>query len=273
MEIFRKMFAEKILKFHEGTNKAIKLMMKMPVIGAHITDDIFSVRKSGFRTFLGIVAQIVVLVYEFLLKLIYFATFIYVPYLYISLKCPLVALHKEQAIIYLFVILSTICGSIVNNTAFSMAQRDYIMIKVMQISPYMNYLGRLIYKMAEDFVFFTIILRIFDVSVVNAIMLSVVTVSARPIGEMLAIIGYEHMSVIYSNRNAFNGIFMAAGVIIAYGFPMLTRRIAGFWMLFVNPVFMIFMIAVGALSMLYIWKYKHYRELMRTSLHRQRNEG
>lgn len=54
MEIFRKMFAEKILKFHEGTNKAIKLMMKMPVIGAHITDDIFSVRKSGFRTFLGI---------------------------------------------------------------------------------------------------------------------------------------------------------------------------------------------------------------------------
>ena len=62
MEIFRKMFAEKILKFHEGTNKAIKLMMKMPVIGAHITDDIFSVRKSGFRTFLGIVAQIVVLV-------------------------------------------------------------------------------------------------------------------------------------------------------------------------------------------------------------------
>ena len=44
MKIFRKMFAEKILKFHEGTNKAIKIMMKIPIIGSHITDDIFSER-------------------------------------------------------------------------------------------------------------------------------------------------------------------------------------------------------------------------------------
>lgn len=271
MEIFRKMFAEKILKFHEGTNKAIKVMMKLPIVGSHITNDIFSQKKSGFRTFLGIVAQIVVLIYEFLLKLAYVAVFVYLPYIYISSKCPLVALHKETAIIYMFVILSTICGSLANNTTFSMAKRDYLMIKVMQVSPYMNYLGRLIYKMAEDFVFFTIILRIFDVSIINAFMLSIVTVSARPIGEMIAIIGYEHMSVIYNNRNVFNGIVMAVSVIVAYGLPLLTRKVSLGWMIVVNPIFVVVMVLLGCISMVYLWKYKHYRQIMRTALHTQRN--
>lgn len=271
MKIFRKMFAEKILKFHEGTNKAIKIMMKIPIIGSHITDDIFSERQSGLRKFLGIIAQLVVLFYEFCKKLLYVAVFIYIPYLYIAGKCPLVALHKEVAIIYMFVILSTICGSLANNTTFAMAKRDYLMIKVMLVSPYMNYLGRLIYKMAEDFVFFTIILRIFDVSMVNALMLSIVTVAARPIGEMIAIIGYEHMSKIYSNRNVFDGVLMALSIMTAYGLPLITRKVSLGWLIVVNPIFVVVMVILGALSMLYLWKYKHYTQIMRTALHKQRS--
>ena len=47
--------------------------------------------------------------------------------------------------------LSTICGSLANTTIFAMGDRDYLMIRVMLVSPYMNFLGKFIYKLITEF--------------------------------------------------------------------------------------------------------------------------
>ena len=86
--------------------------------------------------------------------------------------------------------LSTICGSLANTTIFAMGDRDYLMIRVMLVSPYMNFLGKFIYKIVTEFVFYFIILIILGEPVFNALMLCIVTACARPVGEMMAIMQY-----------------------------------------------------------------------------------
>ena len=40
MEIFKKMFAEKILSFHEGTNRSLEILTKMPLVGEYISNQV-----------------------------------------------------------------------------------------------------------------------------------------------------------------------------------------------------------------------------------------
>ncbi len=271
MEIFRKLFAEKILKFHEGTNRMIQLMLKIPVFEQRCSETIFTEDKTKLRTALGVLAQIFVLLYEFIKKYIYVALFMYIPYMLIAQVRPLVAMNQERTLLFMFFILTTIGGSIANNTMFAMAQRDYLMVKVMLVSPYMNCLGRLFYKMISEFIFYTIILCMFGVTPYHAIMTAIVTIAARPIGEAMAILSFDHIPKVYDNRHIYNGIILALSVLAAYGVPFLTRRVSRNWMVMIHPVFVIFMLLFGAIAMLYLWKYKHYREIMREALHNTRS--
>lgn len=272
MKLFRKLFAEKILRFMEGTNAAVIFVKKLPFIGSHIKEETFSKEKSKPRMALGIIAQILVVIWEFLKKLIYAVIFLYIPYNIISYFCPLVALHQERAIIYMFVMLSVISGSLANNTLLAMGDRDYLMIRVMLISPYMNFLGKFIYKIATEFIFYIIILCILKVSFVHSLLLCVVLVCSRAIGEMFAIISFDHMRSIYENRNVYNGIIMAVCVLLAYGMPLLTGRVDADWMNIVHPAMAVLFVIAGAGAMYFLWWYKHYRVIIREAMHMKRED-
>lgn len=270
MKLLRRLFAEKILKFHEGTNKVFRTLMNIPVLKNYINKDIFDKEQSRLRTAFGVVGQICIVLWEFARKYIYAIIFMYLPFKIISQFCPLVASHQELTMIYMFVMLSTICGSLANNTLLAMGDRDYLMIKVMRISPYMNFLGKLIYKIATDFIYFTIILCILKVSIYHSIMLGLVTAFARPIGEMFAIISYDRVKSVYGRRNTYNGIIMAASVLLAYGIPMLTKRVSDVWMVVVHPSFVMVMFLLGAGAMYFLWWYKNYRDIIREAMHMKR---
>lgn len=272
MKLFRRLFAEKILKFHEGTNKVFRALLNVPGIKNYLNKDIFDKEQSGLRAAFGVVAQICVVLWEFARKFLYGILFMYVPFQLISRICPLVASHQELTMIYMFVILSTICGSLANNTLLTMGDRDYLMIKVMLISPYMNFLGKLIYKITTDFIYFTIILCIFKVSVLNSILLGIVTICARLVGEVIAIISFDHVKSLYEKRNRYNGIVMAASVLFAYGMPILTRRVSEGCMVVVHPAFVLLMIVIGIGAMYYLWWYKHYKNIIREAMHMKRED-
>ena len=136
----------------------------------------------------------------------------------------------------MFFMLSTICGSLANNTLLAMGDRDYLMVRVVLVSPYMNFLGRLAVKMVTDFVYFTIILNLFGVSFVHGLLLSLVTMCIRPAGEMIAVLCFDQMQSMYNNRNAFNGTVIALSVFVAYGMPLLKRQISSDWLFFIHPV-------------------------------------
>lgn len=63
---------------------------------------------------------------------------------------------------------------------------------------------------------------------------------------------------------------MAVSILVAYGLPLIRRKVSSSVMIVVNPIFVIIMILLGVGAMFYLWKYKHYKEIMRTALHTQR---
>ena len=267
MIFFKKMFAEKILRFHEGTNRFLRMLMKIPVLGNLISTQIFDKKNNGVRTAVGVVAQLGVTLYEFLRKYMYVLVFIYLPFLIIADICPLIGLHQELTIIFMFFFLSTLCGSLANTTVLAMGDREYLVVRVMLVTPYLSFLGNIIYKMISDFIYFTIILSLFVVSFFNSLVLSFVTMCARPIGEMLTILIYDNFKLLYNSRSAYNGSIMALSILLAYGIPLINRRISHEWITVVHPVFAFVMLLFGAGAMYFLWWYKHYRKIMRVAMH------
>ena len=258
MEIFKKMFAEKILSFHEGTNRSLEILTKMPLVGEYISNQVIHKRNSKMRMTIGVMAVLVRMIVQFIKKYLYVAVFIYVPYLFMAQFNPLIRDHKESAVLFMFFMLSTICGSLANNTLLAMGDRDYLMVRVVLVSPYMNFLGRLAVKMVTDFVYFTIILNLFGVWFVHGLLLSLVTIC------------FDQMQSMYNNRNAFNGTVIALSVFVAYGMPLLKRQISSDWLFFIHPVFVVAALFIGVFSVYYLWDYPSYRKIMQEALHIKR---
>ena len=234
MKLFRKLFAEKILRYYEGTEAGIKIIKKLPILKKLVKEDSFG-EKSKSRAVIGVLAQEFMLAWEFIRKFLYVVLLIYA-----------------------------------NTTIFAMGDRDYLMIRVMLVSPYMNFLGKFIYKLITEFIFYFIILTILGEPVVNALMLCIITACARPIGEMLAIITFDHFRGAYENRNVLNGTIMAICVILAYGLPVLNGRVAASWIYAIHPFVVCVMFFLGAGAMYFLWWYKYYRVIIREAMHNKR---
>ena len=266
MKLFRRLFAEKILRFYEGTNNGIRILLKFPFLSWQITEETFT-NKPKTRTFIGIIMQLFTIIGEFARRFLYFLLLIYIPFRLISLIRPLVGANQELAIIFMFTMLSIICGSLANTTLFTMGDRDYLMIRIMLISPYLNFLGKLIYKIITDFIFYFILLLLFRVSLYNSLMLSLIVIFTRPIGEMFAVLAFDRLRSIYENRSLFNGTVMAICVILAYGLPLINRKVSSNWLFITHPAIVIIFFIAGAAAMYFLWWYKYYRVIIREAMH------
>lgn len=102
MEIFKKMFAEKILSFHEGTNRSLEILTKMPLVGEYISNQVIHKRNSKMRMTIGVMAVLVRMIVQFIKKYLYVAVFIYLPYLFMAQFNPLIRDHKESAVLFMF---------------------------------------------------------------------------------------------------------------------------------------------------------------------------
>ena len=270
MIIYNKMFAEKILAHVEHTNRFLLMLYKVPGIGENLYQKIVFEDNRKLKENLGRAAEVFLILLEFLRKYIYVLLFMYVPYRIIGHFCPLVASHQETTMVYLFFMLSSLCGSIANTTIMAMGDRDYLMIRVFLISPYMNFFGKLIYKVVTDFVYFTLILSMFGVTFWRALCLSILTAACRPVGEMIAILIFEESKKIYDNRGTFNGMVMAVCVLLAYGLPVFTRKVGAGWLWAASPLAALIMIIAGAAATAYLWWYKHYRKIVREAMYLRR---
>ena len=115
MIFFNKMFADKRLLFYEGANRFLSFLIKLPLIGALIEKQVVEKNNKVLHTILGIVSQLAVIIFEFLRKFLYVLIFMYIPYRLIGSVCPLIASHKEETFVFMFFMLSTVCGSLSNN--------------------------------------------------------------------------------------------------------------------------------------------------------------
>ena len=58
MRLFRKLFAEKILRFYEGTNAGIRYISNAPLIGRCVKENTFA-ENSKARLFVGIMVTVI----------------------------------------------------------------------------------------------------------------------------------------------------------------------------------------------------------------------
>ena len=70
MRLFRKLFAEKILRYYEGTEGGIRLIKSLPLVKKHLKEDAFGEKSKG-RMAVGIISQLIMLLWEFIRKLLY----------------------------------------------------------------------------------------------------------------------------------------------------------------------------------------------------------
>ena len=70
MRLFRKLFAEKILRFYEGTNAGIRYISNAPLIGRCVKENTFA-ENSKARLFVGIMAQLFRSLHMYLFLYIY----------------------------------------------------------------------------------------------------------------------------------------------------------------------------------------------------------
>ena len=47
MRLFRKLFAEKILRYYEGTEGGIRLIKSLPLVKKHLKEDAFGEKSKG----------------------------------------------------------------------------------------------------------------------------------------------------------------------------------------------------------------------------------
>lgn len=83
MKLFKKLFAEKLLRFYEGTNAGIRYMGMIPGVKNHIKEETFA-ENSKARLAVGIFAQLFMVLWEFIKKFLYVFALIYIPYRIIS---------------------------------------------------------------------------------------------------------------------------------------------------------------------------------------------
>lgn len=98
-------------------------------------------------------------------------------------------------------------------------------------------------------------------------MLCILTMCVRPIGEMFAIMSFDHFIWVYENRSVFNGTVMAVCVLLAYGVPLFARRLSYSWMYAVHPFVIVVFLLAGAGAMYFLWWYKYYRKIVREAMH------
>ena len=79
------------------------MIKSFPVIRKLVKDDAFG-EKSKSRAIVGTMAQIFMLAWEFIRKFMYVILLIYVPYTILAYFFPLIRIHQDISIIYLFII-------------------------------------------------------------------------------------------------------------------------------------------------------------------------
>jgi len=268
----KNLFQEKILKFCEGANFVIYILKKIPKVRNKVNDDLFDKKKIKQRTKFGVFALICTLILEFLKKLVYAVIFVYIPYKLIGKVVINVLNNQELSIIYFFIIMTTFCGSITNNTMFTMSDRDYIMLRVILVKSNIHYFGRIFYKMITELVYFTIILLILGVSFKYSIAVSLFTMAMRPLGEFISLLIYNNSGKIHDMRASINGLIMAGAFIIAYVLPYEYRAISNTWYKVSNPYFLIGVLVISIATMWLLWTYKKYEKVAQDAVYVRRED-
>ncbi|MBQ4283714.1 MAG: hypothetical protein IJB96_07300 [Lachnospira sp.] len=266
MIIIKRLFAEKILRYNENAGRFIMMLKRVPGIGKGVYTQVVDNGNNILKHIIGVLVQLVLLGWEFVKKLLFLIAFVWLPYRILANDCPLIAEQRTLTLMFLFFLICTVAGSIVNSVICVVDKRDYFMTRVVLISPAINSLGKVMYRMVTDFAFFALALYVIKLPMHVCLLLSLITMFARPIGEVLVVLMYEKARLLYNNRGAVFGTVMAVSLMAGYGVLYMTRTVSVFWHILVTPVFVIAIVVLGIISFLVLCNYRNYAGIVKDAI-------
>ncbi len=258
------------IRYTEGANMLISALMRSPAFSDKVSQHWY---HDGKKTkVLKIVSFVIDQIYEFLKKLLFVAFFVYLPYRILGSLCPNIHSSQERTSMYMFLIMSTFCGSLVNGTIAQMTDRDYLMLRIMRLDPDIYYRSRIFNKMIMEFVYTIFALRIFGLGFRYAIPVSFITIALRPVGELVNLYVHDKMNWLYQKKGTVHGLLMVLAFIIAYIVPYINRNVSTGWN-FMNSILAVILFgAIGAYTVYRLLNYTRFADIAQENIYLRRQE-
>lgn len=272
MRLIRDLFPDRVIKLQEGSNMLIHMLLRIDFIKQHMKDEPYAHKDNVLKTVLEVFVQLALLVWELAKKTAFVFAVAWIPWKILAMSCPLIARQQGLTIVYIFFILSTVCGTITNTTIFTMTPDDSFLLNTAGVNAARYYFGRIIYRMVMDAVFGGIALVLAGVGAGQAFMLSVITALFRPVGEVFGLTVYMYLKGIHNKKALYDGVVISVAIIIAYACPYAYRRIAESWNGVTGVPVLVTAAVLAAASLYIIWNYKGYQAIVRELVFTRRED-
>lgn len=244
--------------FAEKANGFIYYLKKLPLIGKKISEGLY--KATEVKLILGFVVTAFAFIFGFLGKAIYLGLMIMLPASLISGKVG----NTTEIALHIFFFLSLVLGPVVNALITDNQMEAFKMISVMRVESGNYFKSKLIYKRIINFIHF-LSAMMFVFSPLKGFILTVELIAFKFIGEALQLFIYERTNIILNMKVWFTLTIMGVCLVLAYVPPIL-----GFTLKVSPTLFsvwgVIIILLIAALSLIYIMKYKHYKEMYKETL-------
>lgn len=268
MILIESLLLDKILKTKKNANFLISLLVKIPAISDKLGDNPY--QNGRFKLAMQLTAAFFYLAGAFVKRLFFYYIIAWLPWKILSGLCPLIQYQQELTMMYCIFVLSVVCGSIANTLIFSMSEDDYFLLKTAQAREAIYYFGKITARMALDFLFGMLAMRIIGIGWGHATLLALLTSLARPVGEVLGLVLFSFFKKIHAKKRIYDGVLIALAILAAYVCPYAFGKVSSVWYYMTHWVVLLVTVLLALVSLYIIWNYKRYGQIVRELVYMRR---
>lgn len=260
------------VSFATGGNTFIYFLKRIPLLGKAISDNLY--KETKMKIVLGIICEIFSILGGFLKKGLYLGLVILGPS-YLINHYLLKETNLLPEFLHIFFFLSFLVGTLSKPIIFDKHNKKaFDMIVLMRADAKEFYLVQLLFTRIMDFVCFTLPLMIIGnfvgLSTGKAVIIILELTAFRFIGEYFYVFIYEKTAKDFNGKDYNNDSFVISAIIIvafilAYALPAFGMAI-NFDMILFNFAFIISSIIIGAISLVYLFRYRKYKAIAKKVL-------
>lgn len=247
------------VKMAYSVNAFIYYFKRLFLIGKLMPDSMYGEVKA--KNILAVFVNIFLELLSFGRKVAYLLLMIVLP-IAMVVENPIIEEHRYGYIVHIMFFLSCFIGILQDSQIFTVTQNKYICIKYLHMNPKNYVRASLIIKYVPFYLYWLIILPItavlFGATIFQGILLWIVMLCFRMMGEALQLWLYDKKEFVLSRKNYITFPIILIGLTAAY-LPLITESYWGVMEILFHPISMIVIIGIAFLSIYYIlFGYKKY---------------
>ena len=250
--MFKTFFSMYRVSYTLDANAVHKFLNKLPLLRNHVSN-----------TVSGIIALILRIICELVLKIGFVGVFMFLPHILFSryMETGLLGFGLENCFVYFAVIISGLCGSVVKSEVFHNNEYSYLMLKIYRVNPLNFFRYKILRKSITDLVGFCLAFSLFGMNIFKAFYLALVIVLARFVGEAFNIYIFRITGKSLLDLRGVAVFLMLGGLIMAYFVPYIRGFVPAAYSLVFSTTWLLVILIAGSLFIYYIWNYKSYNKI------------